>query len=572
MKSSNLRIAGCLLLLLVFIGAVGLVSAQEDTLNILYWQAPSTLNFYLAGGTKEIDASSLVLEPLARYNENGEMIPWLVEEIPTVENGGVTEDLMQITWKIRPGITWSDGTPLTAQDVIFTWQYCTDEATGCSYLEKFDDITSIEAPDDNTVVITFGVPKPFPYAAFVGQESSIIQKAQFENCIGAAAQGCTEQNFNPIGTGPYMVEEFRANDVITFVANPNYREEGKPYFQRVVFKGGGDAESAARAVLETGEADYAWNLQIAPEILNSMASAGLGNVLVAFGTSVERIHVNQTNPDPALGDMRSVWVEDGSNAHPFLTDPVVWKAMSMAIDRNLIASQLYGAAGQATCNILPAPPIYASTNNDACLTQDIPGAIAMLDEAGIVDSDGDGIREYNGIPLKVLYQTSTNAVRQSTQALIKQWWSEIGVEAELRNIDASVFFGGDPASPDTYGKFYADLEMFTNNFAGTDPESYMAQWQCSSISGPDNNWLGSNISRWCNPDYDALVAQMAQTSGLEARAAIAIQMNDLIVQSGAAIPLVHRGDVSANSNTLEGVLMNAWDAEPWNIADWTRAS
>jgi peptide/nickel transport system substrate-binding protein len=572
MKRSNLRIVSVLLLLLAFSGALSLVSAQEDTLNILYWQAPSTMNFYLAGGTKEIDASSLTLEPLARYNENGEMIPWLVEEIPTVENGGVSEDLTQITWKITPGLLWSDGTPFTSADVIFTWQYCTDEATGCSYAEKFDDITSIEAVDDTTVTITFGVPKPFPYSPFVGQESSVLQKAQFEACIGAAAQGCTDQNFNPIGTGPYVVEEFRANDVITFVANPNYRVEGKPSFQRVVFKGGGDAESAARAVLETGEADYAWNLQIAPEILNSMAGAGLGQVLVAFGTSVERIHLNQTNPDPALGEMRSVWVEDGSNAHPFLTDPVVWQAMSMAIDRGLIASQLYGAAGQPTCNVLPAPPIYASTNNDACLTQDIAGAVAMLDEAGIVDSDGDGIREYNGIPMRILYQTSTNAVRQSTQALIKQWWSEIGIEAELKNVDAAVFFGGDPASPDTYGKFYADVEMFTNNFAGTDPESYMAQFQCSSISGPDNNFLSSNLGRWCNPDYDALVAEMAQTSGVEARAAIAIQMNDLIVQSGALLPLVHRGDVSANSNALEGVLMNAWDAEPWNIADWTRAS
>ncbi len=568
------QIVSALLMVCLLMGVIGTVAPQdEDVLNILYWQAPSSMNFYLAGGTKEIDASTLTLEPLARYDETGTLIPWLVEDIPTVENGGVSEDLTQITWKITPGILWSDGTPFTAADAIFTWQYCTDEATGCSYLEKYADIASIEAVDDLTLTITFTVPKPFPYNAFVGQESSILQKAQFEACIGEAAQGCTEQNFNPIGTGPYVVEEFRANDVITFVANENYREEGKPYFQRVVFKGGGDAESAARAVLETGEADYAWNLQIAPAILDQMAGAGLGTVLVAYGTSVERIHINQTNPDPALGeDLRSVLVADGSNAHPFLTDPVVWKAMSMAIDRNLIASQLYGAAGQATCNLLPAPPIYASTNNDACLTQDIAAANASLDEAGIVDSDGDGVREYNGIPMRILYQTSTNAVRQSTQALVKQWWAEIGIEAELRNVDAAVFFGSDVASPDTYGKFYADVQMFTNNFAGTDPESYMAQWQCSSASGPDNNWLGSNVSRWCNADYDALVATMAQTSGIEARAAIAIQMNDLIVQNGGAIPLVHRGDVSAASNRLEGVIMNTWDAEPWNIADWTRAS
>lgn len=568
----KLKILSLCLVIALLTGAVGLVTAQDDTVTILYWQAPSTMNMYLSGGTKEIDAASLVIEPLARYDENGNLVPWLAEEVPTLENGGVSEDLTTITWRLKEGLLWSDGTPVTSADVVFTYEYCMHPETGCSYQEAYNGVSTIEAVDERTILVTFSGPKPFPYGPFVGAESPIIQKAQFENCLGTAAQGCTEQNFGPIGTGPYMVEEFRANDVITYVANPNYREEGKPYISRVILKGGGDAESAARAVLETGEAHYAWNLQIAPAILNQMEAAGQGKVLSGFGTSVERLMINQTNPDPALGDMRSVWLPDGGNEHPFLTDPAVWKALSMAIDRNLIATQLYGAGGQPTCNILPAPAIYASTNNDDCLVQDIAGANALLDEAGIVDTDGDGVREKDGVPLKILYQTSTNAVRQSTQALIKEWWDQIGVETELRNIDASVFFGADVASPDTYGKFYADIEMYTNNFSGTDPENYMAQWQCSAITGPDNNWLSSNISRWCNPEYDALVQQLAQTGGLEARAAIVIQMNDMIVQNGAAIPLVHRGDVSAQSNSITGVILNVWDAELWNVADWQFAN
>jgi peptide/nickel transport system substrate-binding protein len=390
--------------------------------------------------------------------------------------------------------------------------------------------------------------------------------------VGAAAQGCTDANFGPIGTGPYMVEEFRANDVVTYVANPNYREEGKPFFQRAIIKGGGDAESAARAVLETGEADYAWNLQVLPAILTQMEAAGIGQIIARTSSAVERIHINNTNPDPALGDMRSVLQPDGANAHPFLTDPVVYTALSMAIDRSIIAEQLYGSGGVPTCNLLASPALYASPNNEACLTQDIAGANALLDEAGIVDTDGDGIREREGVPLRLLYQTSTNAVRQATQELIKQWWTEIGVETELRNVDAGVFFGGDPASPDTYGKFFADVQMFTNTFDGTDPEGYMSQWQCSEASGPENNWLGNNISRWCNDEYDALVAQMAQTAALDERIALAIQMNDMIVQQGGAIALIHRADVSAKANSLEGVRMNTIDAELWNIADWVRAS
>jgi peptide/nickel transport system substrate-binding protein len=570
MKGIRIKVLSLMVIVMMVTGVLGVVSAQEDTLTLLYWQAPSTMNMYLSGGTKEIEAASLVWEPLARYDDTATMIPWLAEEIPTVENGGVSEDLTQITWRLREGLLWSDGTPVTPDDLIFTWQYCTDPATGCSYVSKYDDVVSIEAVDDRTITITFGVAKPFPYGPFVGAEAPVIQKAQFEACIGINAPNCTDQNFNPIGTGPYVVEEFRANDVITFVANPNYRFEGQPYFQRVILKGGGDAESAARAVLETGEADYAWNLQVQGNILMAMEATGIGRILTGYGTSVERLHLNQTNPDPALGENRSEYM-DGTNPHPFLTIPAVYQALSMAIDRNIIAEQLYGPTGVATCNLLPAPPIYASTNNDGCLVQDIAGANALLDEAGIVDSDGDGIREANGVPLRILFQTSTNALRQGEQALIKDWWSQIGVETELRNVDAAVFFGGDPASPDTYGKFYADIEMFTNNFSGTDPEAYMAQWTCEGISGAVNNWLGDNVSRWCSPDYDALVAQMATTGVLEDRAALAIQMNDMVVQSGAAIPLIHRGDVSGVINTLENIRYNVWDTELWNIAEWRRA-
>ena len=243
----------------------------------------------------------------------------------------------------------------------------------------------------------------------------------------------------------------------------------------------------------------------------------------------------------------------------------------MAIDRALLVEVGYGAGGQPTCNVLPAPELYASTANDGCLVQDIAGANALLDEAGYVDTNGDGIREANGVPISVLYQTSTNAVRQDTQALVKQWWSEIGIDAELRNIDASVFFGGDPASPDTFQKFYADIEMYTNNFAGVDPEAYMANWRCNEIPGPDTQWQGSNIQRFCMEEYDALVDEMAVTADLEERGRLARAMNDMIIQSYSIIPLIHRGGVSAHANSLEGIRMSDWDSELWNIMDWRRA-
>lgn len=540
----------------------------DGHLDILYWQAPTILNPYLSSGPKDIEPASIVLEPLARYDENGNLVAWLASDIPTLANGGISEDLTKITWSLRPNITWSDNTNFTAHDVVFTANYCMTPEGGCQQSTKFSDIQTIEALDDLTVQITFKQPKPFPYGPLVGVETPILQKAQFEDCMGDAAPSCVAQNMAPIGTGPFQVSDMRVGDVVMFQANPNYRDAAKPAFQTVTIKGGGDALAAARDVLQTGAVDYAWNLQVDPAILTQMEASGKGQIIRSFGTPVERMMINRTNPSSALGDARST-VAGG--AHPFLTDPAVLRAMSVAIDRQSVSDLGFGQAGKPACDILPAPAIYASSANEDCLRQDIDLAKKLLTDAGWEDTDGDGVREKDGVRLSILFQTSTNPVRQDTQALLKSWWAEIGVETELRHIDPSVFFGGDPSSPDTFQKFYADVQMFTNFFPGTDPEAYLNNWTCKAIPSPDNNWLGFNIPRYCNADYDALAAKLSETSALEERADIARAMNDMLMRDGALIPLVHRGDVSARANSLEGVRMNSWDSELWNIADWTRA-
>lgn len=547
-------------------------AGEGGTLTLLQWQAPTALNPYLSGGTKELLASSLILEPLAEFSPEGELVPALAAEIPTPDNGGVPDDLMSVTWTLKSGVMWSDGTPLTADDVVFTYEYCTDEATGCTQSSLYAGISSVEALDDVTVKVNFEAATPFPYSAFVSYQAPIIQKAQFEACVGAASQGCTEQNFGPIGTGPYMVTEFRTNDTALYSFNPNYRgaSEGKPFFGEIVLKGGGDAEASARSVLVLGEADYGWNLQVDPVVLADMEATGIGTLQTSFASNVERIMVNQTNPDAALGDDRSEWNE-GANPHPFLTNPDIVRALSLAVNRQELVDIGYGAGGLPTCNVWPAPPA-ASTNNDECLTQDVDAANALLDSVGAVDSDGDGVREFEGTPLRMLFQTSTNAVRQTVQELLKSYWQAIGVEVELKNVDASVFFGGDPASPDTYQKFYADIQMYTNGSGSVDPQGYMGNWVTDQIAQRDNNWGGQNIQRFQSDEYDALQAELAQTADLGRRAELVIQMNDMLVQSGSIIPLIWRGSVSAFANTLTGVGgLNAWDSEYWNIEDWARS-
>ncbi len=554
---------------LVLILSVGAHAQQgrDGHVNIIYWQAPSILNPFLSGGTKDIESASLIIEPLARYDERGNLVPWLAAEIPTLSNGGVSKDLKSITWKLRHDIKWADGAPFTSADVKFTADYCMHEESGCARLAKFGGVTDVEASDQHTVRITFDAPTPFPYGPFVGAETPILQAAQFADCLGAAAPNCTEQNFNPVGTGPFRVVEFRPNDVITMEANPNYREPDKPAFATLTLKGGGDAAAAGRAVMETGEFDYAWNLQLAPDVIASMARGGKGIPVVGFGALVERIIVNFTDPDPNLPQGER---STSAHAHPFLSDINVRKALSMAIDRNLLVEVGYGQAGKPACNIIPAPAIYRSTANDECLIQDIAGANALLDAAGWTDSNGNGIRDRDGVELEMLFQTSTNAVRQDFQTLIKQWWSEIGVGAELRNIDASVFFGSDPGSPDTYQKFYADVEMYANNFSGTDPQAYLGNWLCSDIPRPESQWQGNNIPRYCSSDYDALHRKLTQSGDIDERARIARKLNDMLMRQYVIIPLVDRGRLSAHANTLGGVVLNVWDSELWNAADWYR--
>jgi peptide/nickel transport system substrate-binding protein len=538
---------------------------------LFFWQAPTTMNPYLTGSQKEMYAASIVIEPLAEYDENGDIVPALAAEIPTHENGGVSEDGRTITWKLKPGVLWSDGTPLTAEDVVFTWQYCLAPGVGCALKNVFDGVESVEAIDALTVRVTFDNPKAYPYNAFVSSGSPILQRAQFADCLGAAAVQCADANFRTIGTGPYRVVEFKTNDTVLLELNPHYRgiDAGLPHFGEIVLKGGGSAAAAARSVLQLGEADYAWNLQIDPVILEAMAQRGRGRIVTSFGANVEFLYLNQTNPDRALGELRSEYA-DGTNPHPFLADPVVGRALSLAIDRNALIEIGYGDfAGRPTCNVWPAPP-HVSPNNIECLTQNLDLARQLLDEAGIVDTDGDGIRERNGVPLSILYQTSTNSVRQTTQELIKEWWAQIGVATELKSVSGSVFFGQDPASPDTLGKFYADVEMYTNSPVSRDPESYMGLYLTSSIPGAANGFALLNTPRFQSDAYDELYAELLRTMDPARRIEIVIELNDLLIQSYAMVPLIDRGMVSGHASDVEGVKYSAWDSELWNIETWTR--
>ncbi len=538
---------------------------QGGDLVLNMWQAPDTLNGYMSSGTKDTMGASLILEPLANFGPDTSIIPRLAAEVPTLENGGQAEDLMSVTWKLKEGVVWSDGTPFTAEDVRFTWQYCTDPDSGCAQSGAYLGVTDVVAVDATTVRIEFDSPTAYPYLPFVGAVAPILQKAQFESCLGAAAISC-EENARPIGTGPYKVDEFAVGDTVVYVVNELYRdyEDGKPFFGKVTIFGGGDAEAAARRTLVSDEADYSWNLQVPPDILIPMVNEGKGTLEVAFAGNIEHVNLNQSKP--TVGGPTD-WM-GGNNPHPVFHGNFEFsQALSMAIDRDVMVERGYGVAGAPTCNIWPAPPAV-STTHDWCLEQDVDGANQILDDLGYMDTDGDGIREHPEFgKLSFTLNTSTNAVRQEFQALLKDYWAEIGIELINRDTPATVYFGGGVDS-DNITRFEGDMQMYT--FVPLPGgQSHFAGYTTGEIPTADNGWAGANLLRYSNTEYDAKYEELSRTTDPDARNELIKQLSDLVIGDGAIIPLVWRASASAFHNSLKGWgELNGWDSEFWNIADW----
>jgi peptide/nickel transport system substrate-binding protein len=539
--------------------------ANSDTLKLLYWQAPTILNPHLSTGFKDSEASRITLEPLASFDKEGKMVPFLAAEIPSTENGGVAKDGKSVTWKLKPNLKWSDGTPFTAADVVFTYEFITTKAVGATTAGPYETIATVEAIDPQTVKVTFKEPNPAWFAVFVGTEGMILPKHQFAEYKGANAREAPA-NLRPVGTGPYRAIEFKPGDVVVYEANPEFREADKLGFKRVELKGGGDAASAARAVLRTGDADFAYNLQLEAPVLKELESAGKGKVVSIPNALVERIVINQTDPNQttAEGERSSL-----KFPHPFLREEKVRQGLNLAINRDAIAQQLYGTTGNATANFLVAPTQFASPNTRYEFNPE--KAAALLEEAGWKDTNGNGTRDKNGVEMKILFQTSVNPVRQKTQEIVKQTFQKIGVGVELKSIDASIFFSGDPANKDTTERFEADLQMFSTGNTNPDPgSSYLKTYTCGEIPQKANNWAGDNVSRYCNPEYDALWQQAMKELDPQKRQALMIQMNDLLVNRVIVIPLVHRRETAGLSNAIAGFDLTPWDLNTWKIAQWAR--
>jgi peptide/nickel transport system substrate-binding protein len=540
-----------------------------DLLRILYWQAPTNLNPHFSQGTKDSAAASLVLEPLIDVDGEGNLIPVLAAEVPSLENGGLAEDGTSVTYKLKEGVVWSDGTPFTAEDVRFTWEFTVDPAASTTTNAAYIPVTAVEVVDELTVTFQYANPAPAWFGVFAtGFGGQVLPKHLLEDQMGAAARDA-EFNLNPVGTGPYKVAEFRPGDVILFEINESYRDPDKPYFKTIEFKGGGDAVSAARAAVQTGETDWAWNLQVESTVLEEIEAGGdSGVVLYSDGTSSEQIYIQFADPRTEVDGARA----EPTTQHPFLSDLRVRQAFALAADRDTIAAQFYGQGGVPTPNTLNAPPRLVSPNTT--YEFDLEQAGALLDEAGWT-LDGD-VRKKDGEELSVLYQTSINPVRQKTQEVVKQSWEQLGAKVELKSIDSSVYFSSDAGNPDTASHFYADFEMFTNGPTVPYPILYyMATFKsddpASDLAQQANEWSGTNYGRWVSEEYNDFWTQALIELDPDRQVELFHGMNDAVVNDVAVIPLVFRKGVIAHSNRLRGfdsIGNSPWTPDVRNIADW----
>ena len=542
---------------------------EGGELRMLQWQAASFLSPHVATGSKEFLTSSCILEPLMHYLPDSTLVPNLIEEVPTFENGLLAEDMTSVTYHLLPDVVWSDGEPFTAEDVRFTWEWVSDEANASTNIEVFSPIEDIEVVDELTVNVVFGGPNPQWYEAHAGTTTGFVYP---QHILENGEDAHEEFRFNPIGTGPYVVDSFTPNDQTLLVANENYREPNKPFFQSVNIVGGGDAVSAARAVIQTGDYDFAWNLQVEPDVIGGMEGDDApGRLVVGAGANVERIDFNFTDPNEEVDGQRSHL----STEHPAFGDPLVREAYATAIDRDLIANTFYqgGDDEPPTANFLAGIPEVESQNTS--FEYDPERAMELLDEAGW-EMNGD-VREKDGVQLSINYATSINDVRQRTQQVVSANLQEVGFAVELVEVDASVYFDASPGNEQNINHFYWDTCMYQSVPNSPTPLPYMENFyggpDGENIAQEENGWTRTNYSRFQDEDYDALFEQARTETDPEVIADLFIQMNDRLWELHATVPLVNVGSATGVSNRLreENIGLAPFSYDYWNIANWNLA-
>ncbi len=514
------------------------------TLTVGLFQEPDNLNPFLAVQTASRIVRDLVLEGLVDADPDGNYISELAE-VPSVANGTISEDGLTVTYNLVDGITWSDGDPFTSRDVQFTWETVMDPANAVTTQLGYEDIASIETPDDQTVVVTY-TKLYSPALSLFSIPESILPAHVLEG------QPFGEAEFNriPEGTGPFMVTEWNSGQSIILDRNPNYRDPSSPKLDRIIFTIIPD-QNAGIAQMRTGEIDVFWNVDSA--VINEFDGMDGVTVQVTPSSNVEYLGLNlSSGSDPAT-------------PHFAFGDPNVRLALAMAIDRTpIIEDLLFGLSEAATSPIGLGWAAPEGLSNPA---YDPDGAMALLEESGWVDS-GDGIREKDGQRLTLEITTPTGQqVRELTQQVLQEQFKAVGIELTINNVPAATLFGNWAEN----GKLQrGDFDIAMDTWGpDLDPAGFLGILFNSESIPQDPGGQGWNFFRLQSDRLDAAIEEGASTLDIEARKAAYRTAVEEILDAGVYIPLYKRSKLDAFSDSVSGQAPNPWGELTWNAKDWT---
>lgn len=531
---------------------------QEKVVTFAIAEDPPSFNPLVADTGYDTLVSRLVMMGMTTIDPQGQVIPRLAAELPTLENGGVVVDettgTMDVTWKMRPDVSWEDGEKVTADDVIFTYDAITNPDTG-SWMQGLDYIDSVEKVDDTTFIVHYSSIYPGYLTQFGGEQVMIWPKHYCDAAQGFVSWDCGRK---PLSNGPFLLEEWVAGDHLTFVRNPNYFEPAKPLIDKVIVRIVPE-ETVRKTMITKGDVDVLmWATESVTHDLE-----GVPNVKVSISPTsrwVMRLFMNLA----ARGSTDPV-----ADPHPVFSDVAVRKAIQQAIDVDVISQQIFHGYGKPVWTEFFRAPYIC----DIPRPEYNPDAAAkLLEDAGWTDSNGDGVRECNGCasaepgyPMKVELITykEYGEPLELTQQLIAEMLGKIGIQAQLTVVEGSVLWADyQSGGIEQRGDF--DIDLYDDGYPGIDPTDFIWQYYHTDSATPDQGW---NVGRWMNPDFDALLGE-AYTLDESARKDAFCQMAQMLNDQLPQVLLFSTINADAYRDRIQGVQSNVNDIVTWNVADW----
>ncbi|CAN5624146.1 peptide ABC transporter substrate-binding protein [soil metagenome] len=533
------------------IGLPKLAAAQDSTPQaggtalLALIQEPGQLNAFFNGQSGSF-ISVLTVEPLFVAAEDGAYIPVLASEVPTVENGGISADSMTITVKLLDGVLWSDGEPFTADDVAFTFAVYADPGSTTDVGAAYTLVESVTALDPLTVEIKMTAINP----GYLDLFQQILPKHKYSTTAVTLEDPLSRI---PLGTGPFVIDDWAVGDQISFVKSANYREEGKPLLDGITVKITPDKESTI-AAYANGEYDYVYFV-VTGDLPTLADSEDIAVEVREGGANVEWLWLNNSDGG------------DPTKPHPVLGDPAIREAIDYAIDRQSVIDEVLGGFGGLTGSFIFAG--WAAVELPAT-TFDPDHARMVLDAAGWVEGDG-GVREKDGIKASLRYQTiAGDLVRELYQQVVQQNLKDVGIEINIENVPSNTLFGSyDEGGIIVRGQF--DITMSRDGYV-VDPFEWVALFESQYIPSADFP-EGFTYTFYSNPEFDEIAAQAAATLDQEVRKDLYAQLVEIFARDRPAIPLYRSASGRAYNKRLLGVT-NTWfevTGDLYSAKDWTLA-